>query len=519
MDRDAPRRRGLLQHDWAVALLVLLVVVAVRAPAFPLPPDNDTSANAYHAQRIVEGEPLYGTHHPAHHLPGVYYGTALAFLLLGDGYLSIQLFLIPWIFLTAWLVYRLGRTLFDPTTGIWAAVLFAMQTSHVRLLGLSGECELWANLPRVAGVLLLVRWLPHRAGNARFVWIGLLGAVAILFKAVYVTPVAVAGLALLIDWGTDRRSVGAATRLLSRATWMSAGLAAGLLLAASYWWALGLADRLWMVFTIGRDYVGYRTEDSSVLDILMVPLSGLRKANAVLLLLALVGAVLLLANRWGGRRPALPRLVLPIWLLVSFLEAGVTRTAFWHYYLLIVPPLCLLGAAAFVRFYRFVRERMGSRPPALRGTVLGVLVLLVLLVGYHRNVALMRYSLRYALGVYSYERFLQRARPYGIDIEDVLAVAEYVRSHTGPDDRIYSWSEHTQVYYLSGRRSSAPFIWPIQAVYIDDPAVVLGPSTRYVVVGEVLYGSRPDWLIEGLERDYFLETIIRGQRVYRRRAA
>ncbi|MCZ7666108.1 MAG: hypothetical protein M5U34_02115 [Chloroflexi bacterium] len=34
--------------------------------------ENDSGDHAYHARLILRGEPLYGDHHPDHHMPGVF---------------------------------------------------------------------------------------------------------------------------------------------------------------------------------------------------------------------------------------------------------------------------------------------------------------------------------------------------------------------------------------------------------------------------------------------------------------
>ena len=83
-------------REWIILLALSLLVTLLRLPSLEQPFDNDSGANAYHARLIVGGEPLYGTHHPAHHMPAVYYVYALVFLLLGDSTWAVKLFLIPW---------------------------------------------------------------------------------------------------------------------------------------------------------------------------------------------------------------------------------------------------------------------------------------------------------------------------------------------------------------------------------------------------------------------------------------
>jgi hypothetical protein len=106
-------------QEWLIIIGLSLLVILLRLPSLDHPFDNDSAANAYHARLIVQGEPLYGLHHPAHHLPGVYYTYALAFSLLGDNVWAVKFLLLGWTIATVYLLYRLGSLLID-----WGAQFF-----------------------------------------------------------------------------------------------------------------------------------------------------------------------------------------------------------------------------------------------------------------------------------------------------------------------------------------------------------------------------------------------------------
>src|SRR5262245_37622092 len=118
------QRNFFLRNEWVFGLLLFVFVVLVRLPSIEQPLDNDSGAVAYEARLILHGEPLYGTHHPAHHLPGIFYTYALIFGLLGDSAVSLKIFLIPWMWLNAWILYHIGSTLKSQAAGILAAVFF-----------------------------------------------------------------------------------------------------------------------------------------------------------------------------------------------------------------------------------------------------------------------------------------------------------------------------------------------------------------------------------------------------------
>jgi len=164
-----------------------------------LPIDNDTGAIAYHARLINFGEPLYGSHHPTHHLPAAYYTYAFIFKLLGDHPDSLQYFLVFWMWVNGLLLYKIGRSISNPACGIIAASLYVLISSMTNLNGDTAEIELFANVP-----ITVVIWL------GSFLWtkkkpvflllsIGVFSAICFLFKAVYITSLVAVSLTLFIE--------------------------------------------------------------------------------------------------------------------------------------------------------------------------------------------------------------------------------------------------------------------------------------------------------------------------------
>ena len=76
------------KREWILLIGFALLLIPLSLPSFSLPLDTDSSANAFLARHMLQGEILYDTFHPAHHLPGIYYTVALAFRLFGDNQLE-----------------------------------------------------------------------------------------------------------------------------------------------------------------------------------------------------------------------------------------------------------------------------------------------------------------------------------------------------------------------------------------------------------------------------------------------
>jgi 4-amino-4-deoxy-L-arabinose transferase-like glycosyltransferase len=510
-------------REWPMITALMLFAALLRVPSLAQPFDNDSGSFAYHARLITRGEPLYGTHHPAHHLPAVYYTFAAAFAALGDSVGSVKLVLIVWTMITTALVYRLGALASGETCGFLAAMFYALLSSHVGLYGSTAEIELFANLPRTAAVLTVVYLVSRGAYPHWFLTVGLCGAAAFLFKPVYLAPLGAAAAVLLLDaWRT--RATGRPLRtMITRGVWVGIGFLVGVAPVVLYFASVGLLARLLLVFAVGQEYVRFMNAMALGYPyVVLLPLLGLGRSNALLLILGLCGAVRLavdmLARRIRAMAVPVPILGVLVWFLLSFVESGISRVFFLHYYLVIVPPLAILAAWFLVRVRRDIK-RFAQVPARVVNAGLVVLVAAVLVNNtLPLNWAYYSTYIAYKLGQ-PYEQFLTRGWSFknmGSEFLQVQQLASYIREHTQPDDRVYCWSGHVELYYLADRRCSIDMIWPKDLESRGGRGDVFDPRTRYVIVDEIEGMPRPEWLYAGLGKDFVLETTMHGQEVYRR---
>lgn len=516
------RLRKIVFRDQKRFLLfgLLLLAVLLRLPFLEQPFDNDSASNAYHARLIVRGEPLYGAHHPAHHLPALYYVYALSFWLLGDGVWAIKLVLIPWTMAGLYLLYKLGALIMDWQVGLLAAFFFALLTAHLDLFGSSGQIELFANLPRIGALLLLMYLISEKNRPAwQFVFVGLLSAIAFLFKAIYLSPLALAGFALLVTLWSDKTNAEMWKITLVRGLWVGAGFVLGLLLVVLYFGLLGLLPRLLMVFYLGSTYVQVINSialvgDQTWLLFFLFPLAGLAINNVALLGFSLAGCLLIMINKTWRKSPAL---YVVVWYILSFVEAGANRRFFNHYYLLIVPPLSLLSAWFLFKIYRDLKKllvKKGSRVAAL--TLFGSLAI-ILFLSAQQNFNYYYHYLQYKLGQETYQDFLVEGWPEeGSQLVQLQELADYISQHTNPTDYIYYWSFQIQPYYLADRRAPVEAIWPEYVEAYGSYRRIFGANTKYVILDKAINIPTPDWIYEELAKSYRLEKKMGDQEIYRR---
>ncbi len=507
---------SLKKHKFELTLLLtlLLLVILSRLPFLEKPLDDDSAANAYGGRLILQGEPLYSSYHPGHHLPAIYYTFALAFFLFGDNAEAIRIFLALWMIPTVWLLYYLSRTFADKKTSYLAVILFLLLSTDYALEGHTAEIELFANLPRIAATLLLVKLIERKGADWQFSLIGLVGAVAVLFKAVYISPLALAGLILLSQFWSHRQEKDAAGILLRRLFWLGTGFILGLLPVVVFFGMLGLLPRVGLVFTLGQIHVS--SEPVSLIFIFLYPLSGLAIANAPLLVIGLTGALLL---PWDKSTPTLPKNVILLWLFMSFVEAGFSRNPFFHYYQLIAPPLSLLAAWAITHLYQLGRTHQKIK---LAAWVISISLLFAIGGTYlFVNGGYLYHYLRYKTGQDTYQNFVLKSwPPTGPMFVAIQEIVDYIQAHSNPDERIYIWGDEVQLYYLANRRCAIDFIWPIYLELAPIPGGqeemrrrLLASTTKFIVITQ---DNPPTWLVDGLAKHYSLVKTISDRKIYQR---
>jgi hypothetical protein len=497
-----------------VPFLILLFIIFLRLPSILEPLENDSGATAYHARLILRGDPLYGTHHSGHHIPGVYYSYVVSFLLFGDQAAAPKWLLIPWTMVTAWILYQIGVSISGRLAGFLAAIFYSVISSHILMAGMTAEAELFANLPITAAVALGLGLSQKPERVRAWFWVGGLCAAAVLYKVTFVAPVGV-GWVLIFTmalWGSDRDRRWHLA--LSRLTWLALGFFVPLSIVGAYFASQGLLERFLMIFTLGFTYTREISAEAGV-DLplyILFPILVLALHNIAALILASFHAV-----RQGFRLlkgDAKQRILsagLLAWILLSLAQAGLTPVGFVHYVLLSTPPVGLMAALEIDTL-----KRMWFQPAQRSARVFfTVLVMSTVLVNSALvNGAVYRDYAAYALGRITYDEYLVGHQGTGTIHLKMSQVADYIRSRTDPEAKIYYWGNAVQLYYLLDRRCASENIWPYYAGAFESVEDLFGPQTPYMVVERSAFYDPPPWVDEYLVDAYILETTIDDHEIY-----
>jgi hypothetical protein len=244
------------------------------------------------------------------------------------------------------------------------------------------------------------------------------------------------------------------------------------------------------------------------------PLFWMSVNNIALLIFGLIGAYRFSRRAIPLRNTAnLLDLIPVLWMIISFALAGLRGGGFPYYVQLVVPSLAFMGAAEIGASYQ--RWHMVSTQ---RKSAFGVSILIALVVinfGW-ANLDLYSHYISYKLGQSSYKDFLYGYKGTGPRSWNAQLIADYIIAHTSPDDRIYAWSTDVQLYYFSDRNPPIDILWPYYVSATGPPERIFTSQTKYIIVDMPERLPRPDWLMNGLARDYQLETTLGEKDLYRR---
>jgi len=474
-------------------LLLLLLTFAVRAPSFARPiMDIDEAEYASVACRMLDGGLPYRDG-VAIKFPGTLYLYDGVFALFGRyNMLAVHIVCALFAFATALVCRQIARRQAGESAGWWAAVLYAVFSVGFYSKMQAANTEMFAVLPATLGVLALL-------GGRHFL-AGLGCGVAILFKQpIALLPVTLAAGGVVEAWRRRQRlmpSVLAAVALVT-------GAATVLAATALYFSAHGaLGDAVFWTWTyIWRHYF------PSVQDSLMIRILG----TPVPFALALAPVILLAASaRDGGS--------IVWWLGAMVAAAFVGGRMYGHYFLLAVPPLCVLAGLGAARLWPTAAAR-----PRLRRAVVASAVLL---------------AAGQLVGAALYEGAtdsLWTPKP------DYSQAAAQVRAATRAQDRVFVWGWFPALYVASDRCPSTRFVYAHHlAGFAPNEAGKRGHSVPqgWQQLAEDLQRDPPQYVLDTSHGDYEfqyapienypvlwnmvkqgygLEGEIAGVRLYRRR--
>lgn len=449
-------------------LFLLLLVTAtlwLRWPTFGFSLWNvDESIHAAAARTILEGGVLYRDAVDIRH-PLSYYAVAAVFAVFGKNNLwAVRALAALLVAGTGWFLFLAGRRLRHAFAGAAAGMLYVLlATGALTQTDANASNTEWyvAFFSSAATAVFLTGGA--MPSTRRLLATGLLSGCAFLSKQPALLEIA-APLAMLLYSGW-RQSRPARTVLLQMAA-VVVGWLTPVLLTVGYFAAHGaLRDAVFYTWIYNLTYYGPEIATADRFTALFGPFKLIGTSQPCLLGLWVTGALVTL-HRLLQRTPTPaetatnPGMVfVTVSSLAALAGAASSGRSFDHYTVQFLAPFCL-GAG-------LVLARLGdwARSVPTRGLLRLGAALALLLTAYQ--------------AVSSAVTGRERTTP-----EDPShRVANYIRDHTKPNDRIFVWGFHSDIYLYSNRRPASRYVFTtFQTGMIPWTNVAPNIDTHYAIV-------------------------------------
>lgn len=398
------RRLADLQHSGAGALILLTAVVITRIPALFIPFFEDEVIYSAMASRILAGfSPYLGA--VDHKPPGIALLYAAIYWLVGRNRLfAVRIVLLISVWLTALVIRRIAAQLeSSPRTAFLCALCYILASAAGSPFDTqAANTELFA-----APVIATAVWCVLIGGRPRLFMAGASIAIATLLRY----PSALVGPALalvvLTDWRSDKKSL---PRLLAAELSLAAGFA---FIAAVF---LAIMSHLHAVEALL--FWGWKYNCTYLTTLTKGEMAKNALLNTLRVGVRWIPLLLLFRRPANGRS----RVVIGAWLFATVCGLIPGGRFFEHYYLTLLPPLCL--ALDFSRI---------TRPILTLAAVSSTIAFVVQLVPYS---------------------IPSRVRHDNAVERDV---ARAVMRRTKPEERVFVWGASPGIYHYADRVMATRF--------------------------------------------------------------
>ncbi len=429
--RVMPVRRAFANPPLALVVSLcgcVALALLCRMPLLHVPLTNDEGGYAYVARLWAGGAQLYG--HAWVDRPQGLMLLFRLFVAVAPATAGLRLCAGLYVALSVLLMAVVGSQLFGRWAGLCAAALYAVFSSGPQIEGFIVDGELLATLPTLLAVALLPR---ARAGSRAGWWLyaaGVAAGCALLVKQSAIDGTALVMLGAIVGGWKERRS--RAWRLLVAGL----GVATPLALSAAHGLATNWTEYLDAVLLDNLRYRAFDYTPGSLAGGLAVAGSYLSEESFLI-----VGALASIIAA-PARRRSLSWVPL-VWLGTATVGIVLGGLFSRHYFVQLLPPLCLLAADGLLALLCLARRRPAAG--ALLGLPLAALLIAVWTDGpLYVELSPITISQRiYGWGVYTHQEELVRM----IESRVPRGAPFFVAYAAAP------------LHYLTGRPSITRYIW------------------------------------------------------------
>jgi 4-amino-4-deoxy-L-arabinose transferase-like glycosyltransferase len=478
-----------LRFGWCVlALMVFGLVLAIRIRLLGIPLERDEGEYGYAGQLMLQGIPPYKLAYNMK-FPGTYAAYAVIMSIFGQTIVGIHLGLLLVNAVTIALIFFLGRRLVNSTAGIAAATSYAVLSVSPSVLGLAAHATNFVMLPVLGGTLLILKLSKsERHAFKRLSASGLLFGIGALMKqpALLFIPFG----AIHLFWN-DVHQRFVLKKIVLRNLIFGIAAIIPLGITCLILWYAGVLDKFWFwtikyaaqygTVVIGEIYSG-KWPLSRVMQVSVQSITEAIGMGSVLWALAGLGLVV---GLWDRSSRASTSFLL---LLLVFSTLAVCQGFYFrpHYFIMMLPAVSLLVGVALSKLSdllssRVILVRFG--PLLLLGTALSFPII------WDKKIFLEASPAEASRMIYPESPFPESVR-----------IADYVREHTTPDDKIAVLGSEPQIYFYSQRHSATGYIYTYALM---EPQKYARQMQEEMI--REIEGANPKYLVSVVMNDSWLE--------------
>ncbi|MFH1873674.1 MAG: glycosyltransferase family 39 protein [Pseudomonadota bacterium] len=427
-----------LNSKWVLAIIIFLITLILRAPAFWTPIlDVDEAQFAGYADALLSGGLPYVSSVDTKPL-GIYYFFAAIFALFGrNNMLAVHLATAVVVAITALYCYYIAKKLFSERAGIFAAFFYAVFSTTYIPKFISTSIVVVMMLPLTMAVYYLISWNRDKAWW-RPLLAGALLALSFLFKYQAGITYALAGFYLLFFSKIYDRKTFYLANIKCFIIFLAGSFLIGLLFIL-HLYHLGVLNEFY--FWSLRGSFSYIEAGRSTVDFLKTFLIRGGSFVASTFLIWFFGLRYMSKLIWS-KHPVEQYWVL-FWFLFNLIPVCMGGRFFGHYFIQLLPPLVILAAADADLFVIWLQNNEIKFRQKLAYTLF-VIGIFLPAVGFF-GARLAADQIYAAIGEENPKHYQQ--------------IAQYIKDNTKPDDTIFVWGFATPIYFYSDRYAASRFLW------------------------------------------------------------
>ena len=415
--------------------MIFMGWVRLRLRTMPL--ERDEGEFAYVGQLMLQGIPPYKLASNMK-LPGTYAAYAAIMAVFGETAAGIRIGLMLVSFMTAALVFLLGKRLYGPLAGAVAGMTYTFLSFRPAVLGVYAHATQFVVLAALAGILLLLRAI-ESGRTALLFGSGLCFGLAFLMKQPGILFAVFAGFYWL--WQEWRRPFP-----WRNVAWRGGALFAGLALPYAVTCLIvlraGVFSSFWFwTWSYAREY-GTITTLADVRDVLRAYLPWVIRPLVIWEIIAL-GVAAPLWTRHARRHWGF----VTSFCLFSCLAVCPGFYFRPHYYVLLLPAAALCAGVAVSVAHESLRERR-------LGTFMAWLPVLYFAVAFGISLRA-EYNKFWHLDPV----FLVRKMQPGEAFPEAVAVGGYLKTHSSPQDTIAIFGSEPEICFYSARHCATSYLY------------------------------------------------------------